>query len=61
MHREASQEWNPSKTVPLRDWLMPTLFEEDKKRLVAVGNVVFPKAAQLAAHVIGAQICSGEA
>ena len=36
----------------LQDWLVQSQSEEDKMRLKAVGNIVIPRCARLAAHIM---------
>ena len=59
MQNQVSREWNPGSQIPLRNWMQDTQCPEDKARLKAVGNIVFPKSAQLALHIIAAEVMSG--
>ena len=40
---------------PLSQWLQDSQNEEDKARLAAVGNLVIPRCASLAMHLLGSQ------
>ena len=50
MKQSALKPWNPKGSIPLRKWLRPTRNEHDDQRLKCLGNIVFPRCAQLAMH-----------
>ena len=56
VHEQVLRPWNPRNTIPLRDWLTEYHDAESQQRLKALGNVVFPKVAQLAAHLIASEV-----
>ena len=56
MHKQVSRTWNPGSEIPLRNWMNDTQNAEDRARLKCVGNIVFPKAAQMALHIIAREV-----
>ena len=56
VHEQVKRPWNPRNTIPLRDWLTEFEDAESQQRLKALGNVVFPKVAQLGAHLIASEV-----
>ncbi|CAE8728392.1 unnamed protein product [Polarella glacialis] len=50
--------WNPNGAVPLHSWLSHTQTAEDKLRLKALGNIVFPRCAQRGVHCIASAIAA---
>ena len=56
MHTQANGIWNGDSKPELSKWLKAKQCPSDKARLKAVGNIVFPKCAQLAVNVIAHQI-----
>ena len=57
MRAEATRPYNPMGRPAPHDWLKASQTEEDRRRLVCVGNIVFPKQAALAINLIGHAIC----
>lgn len=53
IEQQAHQRFHFRSPPPLCDWLAHTQSASDQKRLHAVGNVVIPRCASLAMHVIG--------
>ena len=58
MHEQVKRPWNPGNAMPLRNWMNADQNKEDVQRLKTVGNIVFPKAAQLALHLLANEISS---
>ena len=48
----STAEWNPEAEVPMEDFLVQSISDEDKERLGVLGNVVVPPQASLAAAVL---------
>ena len=53
IHAQAHQCWHFRKPPPLVEWLSQSHTKEDRERLCAIGNIVIPRCARLAMHVIG--------
>jgi hypothetical protein len=52
MMSQARRVWNPAAKPPLEKWLVKKQSEQDRSRLTAVGNIVMPRVAQLAIHML---------
>ena len=52
MHKRCGSTWNRYGKVPVNKWLWQEADEMDKERLKAVGNIVMPRVAQMALHVM---------
>lgn len=53
---QCHRPWNSSQKPLLQDWLVSSFSKDDAKRLHAVGNVVFPKAAELAINLVESKL-----
>ena len=56
MNEQANADWNCESKPELSKWLKAKQCPIDKERLKAVGNIVFPKCAQLAVNVIAHEV-----
>ena len=52
LHKRCKAVWNRFGKVPVCKWLQDRASSGDVERLKAVGNIVFPRVAQLALHVL---------
>ena len=55
MRRQSQAGWHRSSRPELKDWLKRDRSDLDLMRLRAIGNIVFPKTAQLGMHVLAWQ------
>ena len=56
MRGQANEVWNRGSKPELSKWLKQRQCRGDSQRLRALGNVVFPKCAQLGVNVIAHEI-----
>ena len=59
MEAQCHRVWNPRNKPKLAYWLKAQQTEHDKQRLAAMGNIVFPKCAQLGIHLLAKQMSQG--
>ena len=52
IEKEAHSSWNPNGRPPLSKWLLKSQEEWAPQRLRAVGNIVIPRQATLALHIL---------
>jgi hypothetical protein len=52
IHEEANKCWNLRNQPPITTWLAQSLGKHDLHRLHAIGNMVLPKCACLAMHLL---------
>lgn len=52
LRAEARRVWNASGRPPVQRWLLQKQDEVGKERLLAAGNIVIPKQAELAIQVL---------
>ena len=52
MEARALSNWNEGERTPLHTWLTDQSTASDQDRLKRVGNIVIPRCAQLAVHLL---------
>ena len=56
MLKQATEAWNPAAKLPLERWLVKSQTDLDRERLTAIGNVVMPRVARFAVHLLGHEL-----
>ncbi|CAK9052694.1 unnamed protein product [Durusdinium trenchii] len=57
--QQCQKAWNPSQRPALTEWLTTESSEQDESRLHALGNIVFPRCAELAVSLIEEKLRRG--